>query len=152
MIKKNLLKLILSELKTITVANGYLSDIGLNATYARDTNQEWDTEGVTFRDYNCNITENNTFHEYDLEIEIEAITFADNLIEAGCNLEEDLINLLSKNLNWTKVDAMITAFVPTSSIVKSFETAGRSAVSVQVNLSVKYRLPQWSLNRYRLTI
>jgi bifunctional N-acetylglucosamine-1-phosphate-uridyltransferase/glucosamine-1-phosphate-acetyltransferase GlmU-like protein len=145
MIKKTFLELILSQLQTITTANGYLTDIGLDAAYARDINQEWDTEGVTFRDFNCNITENNTFHEYDVEIEIEAITFADNLIEAGCNLEEDLIKLVSKNLNWTKVDAMITAFVPSGSIVKSFQTAGRSAVSVILNLAVQYRIPKWSV-------
>jgi hypothetical protein len=144
MSKRAILELILSQLETITTANGYLTNIGSNATYARDTNQEWDTEGVTFRDFGCNISENNIYHVYDLDLEIEAIAFGDDLITIGCDLEEDLISLIARNLNWAG-DALKTEFHPDSSIVKDFQTAGKSAVSVTLNLSVQFRLPKWSV-------
>lgn len=143
MIKYQILENILIGLQSILPANGYLTDIGKNAEYWGDTDQEWNTSGVTFRDVEEEFVEANTLHNRLLTVEVEAIAFAEplDLMQKGCQLERDLITLFGSDLSLGG-KAMIVELAP-QAIAKQVETKGKKAVSVLITLAIAYRTDKW---------
>lgn len=141
--KFDILSAILTALEGVTVANGYQTDIGENATYAQDTNHEYDTAGVDFRDTSCEVVEVNQYHEYALGLEVQAIAFGEDLLELGCQLEQDLIQAIGADPTWDAL-ALKTEFAQEGAIVKDWQTAGKKAVSLTLNLIVTFRTEKWT--------
>jgi len=143
--KRQILNQLQSGLETIQVSNGYLTNAGEFVAYWGDTNQEWSTDGINFRDVSCDVTENNPYHSHVLHLEIEAIAFTDDPLETGCDLESDIISCLSSRLNWEGY-GLITQLEPESSISKEVVTAGKTAISVVVRIAITFRTDKWKVD------
>jgi hypothetical protein len=143
--KREILNQLQARLEEIQTSNGFLTNLGDSVTYWGDTNQEWLTDGITFRDLSCDIVEVNPYHSHALHIEIEAIAFTDDPLGTGCDLEEDLITALSTQLNWDG-KALITELEAESSITKEVETAGKTAISVVIRIIITFRTDKWNLS------
>lgn len=143
--KRQILNHLQSGLETIQVSNGYLTNAGSLVAYWGDTNQEWSTDGINFRDISCDVTENNSYHSHVLHVEIEAIAFTDDPLETGCNLEADIISCVSSRLNWEGY-ALITQLETDSAISKEVVTAGKTAISMVVRIAITFRTNKWQLD------
>jgi hypothetical protein len=143
--KREILTQLQSALEEIQISNGFLTDLGDAVTYWGETNQEWETNGINFRDLSCDVTENNPYHSHRLHLEIEAIAFTDDPLGTGCDLESDLIKAVYPNLNW-EGEALITELEPESSVTKEVQTAGKTAISLIIRIVITFRTDKWQLD------
>jgi hypothetical protein len=138
--RAEILQAIQAQLATLTIANGYSTDVGLNVRYWQDLPIEYDGPSViTFFDSKDDpAAEVGSLHEHRLEIRIDAIAYikADAIVES-CNLLADIVALIGKNRRWTK--AVINTYLGEN--LKEIELKSKLAVRVTQELEIQYRAP-----------
>lgn len=128
-----------ATLSNILTTNGYYTDLGSKLEYWSNEDTEYDSEKLTFRDEECEITREGGEHEHKLTVEIEAIAFTDDPKRKGCELMADIYRAVGSNLNWGS-HALDTMLVKNE---KAIATEGKTAVRVIVTVEVLYRAAVW---------
>lgn len=137
MSRKLILEDLLAQLGTITVANGYNTDIGLNADYWSIYPDEYNGPNtVTFLDREEDTEKVNKFYNQVLHVEITAIAYssAANKLPDGCNLLDDLKKAIILN-RWSDH----TLIVRPVSNAKAIEGKGKQTIQVVLNVDIEYR-------------
>jgi hypothetical protein len=137
--RAEILQAIQTQLATLTITNGYSTDVGLNVRYWQDLPVEYDGSPIiTFFDTKDDPNEVGSLHEHRLEIRIDAIAYikADAIVES-CNLLADIVALIGKNRRWTK--AVINTYLGEN--LKEIELKSKLAVRVTQELEIQYRAP-----------
>jgi hypothetical protein len=137
--KLQILEEIENTLANITVTNNYATDIGVKLEYWATNDTEYETESLTFRDEEEEVSQQNELHEHYLKVEIEAIAFSNDPKSKGCYLLADILKAVGSNLNWGG-NAIDTKLGVNS---KAIATVGRTAVKVTVEIEVLYRTGMW---------
>lgn len=135
--RAEILESIEQRLKTITTANGYATNIGLDCRYWDDLNIEYGKDGVVFRDTEETINDRNAKADQFLTVELEAIKFTTpaTKLQDGCAVLEDLKNCVRFDPTWSGA-ALSTR--PLSN-TKDIETSGKIAISVTLTCEVYYQ-------------
>jgi hypothetical protein len=137
MSRKLILEDLLTQLETITVLNGYNTDIGLNADYWSVYDDQYNGPStVTFCDREEDTEKVNKLYNQVLHIEITAIAYssAANKLTDGCNLLDDLKKAIILS-RWSDYALIVR---PVSN-TKAIEGKGKQAVQVAFNVDVEYR-------------
>ena len=136
-----ILTAVLARLATITVANGYLTNIGNQVTYW----DVWDAEyagppSVTIRDTEDSSEKVNLFHKILMSLDVEAIAYTteETKLVDGCNLTSDLVKCLVRDLSW-HVAGMIA--VRRKRVTKAIQGSGKQAIRVTVGIEIEYKEP-----------
>jgi len=126
-----------TQLKTITLANGYHTAIGDHCTYWDTYEQDYNgPPSITFRDMETNYEWANTRQTNQLMVEIEAIAWAkqSTKLELGCHLLEDIYQAVI-NQPW---HPGLQAIRPLSDS-KDIDAKGKQAVIVTLTLEIWFR-------------
>jgi hypothetical protein len=139
MIRAEILQAIQTQLATLTITNGYSTDVGLHVLYWQDLPVEYDGPPVvTFFDTKGDINEIGSQHEHQLDVRIDAIAYIkSDPITESCNLLADIIALVGKNRRWTK-NVVNTYLIEN---LKEIELKSKPAVRITVELRIDYRAP-----------
>lgn len=136
----DILTLIGTRLEGITIANGYLTDLGERVEYFDDLDSEYSKASLTFRDADTELFGlKSTYHEGVMPVEIEAIVFGENVLQLGCHAIADILNAVAVDPTWSgkAIDTNL------KERFKSVETKGKKAIRVGVTIEVVYRFPRW---------
>ena len=135
MIQLAILKAIEAKLKTITLNNGYLTNIGQNTVkYWHDLDFEYDKEALEYRDIVEETEQPNQQTENTLTVKISYFSPTENPLTLGCQVLSDLKKACYKE-TWEK-NALNTKI---SSSNKLVETKGKTILKVCLIIQVKYR-------------
>lgn len=136
--RSDILTAVDTRLKTIAIASGYQTNIGSRVFYWQDLPFEYgETGAITFRDPAEEIVKANQFHEKTLNLEIEAIAFVTDQLAGSEALIADLIKAVGEDRTWGKL-AHETRL---SRTLKNFETDGKTAARVCLEIQIIYRVP-----------
>ncbi len=129
----SILGIIQDKLQSITVANGYNTDIGNRVFYWQDLDFEYgETGAISFKDAFEETISNNTIYDKQLSIDVEAIKFTENALEDSCLILEDLINSLLKFKEiYAKLEIKVNE--------KKIETKGKKAIRIKLTNLIMYR-------------
>lgn len=131
------------RLKSISVANGYFTNIGSNVCYQKITPFEYlSTGGINFGDKVQSVKEINNKHEHSLFVEIEAVVFEDLALFYSNQVLADLIEAIGLDQTFDRT-CLSTTIDPEQSIFVSVDVQGAKAVKVAVNLVILYRTELW---------
>ena len=137
MSRVTILEDLLTKLQTITVANGFNTEIGAKASYWEVYPDDYNgPPTVTFFDRDADYEKVNSYYEQTLHLEIQAIAYttaATKLVDS-CNLLDDLTRAVV-NSQWSSA----LLFVRPVSNSKEIEGKGRQAIAVMLNIDVIYR-------------
>lgn len=137
MSRRQILTDLLTQLGTITPANGYQTAIGANAKYWECYPDDYaGPPTVTFFDREEDTEKNNTLYNQVLNIEIQAIAYtsAANKLTDSCNLIDDLYKALVQT-RWTEAAIIVRP----KSNEKTIEGKGKQAIAVSYFLEIEYR-------------
>jgi hypothetical protein len=138
-----ILKALIEQLSTITIANGYTADIGQKILYWQEIPLDYDGPGAIAifdqpGDNAQTISQVNQKHEYTLPIEIQALSFEVeglSMVELSCRLIDDIIRCVAQNKTLGGL-----CFTPVlRSTSKNIDAAGKLAVQVTVSFDYKFR-------------
>lgn len=137
MSRQLILEDLLTQLETITIANGYSTDIGLNADYWSVYEDSYNgPPTVTFCDREEDTEKVNKFYSQILHVEITAISYssATNKLADSCNLLADLKKaiILSQWSNYVLI-------VRPVSNSKNIEGKGKQTIQIVFNIDIEYR-------------
>jgi hypothetical protein len=137
--RAEILQAIQTQLATLTITNGYSTDVGLNVRYWQDLPVEYDGPPViTFFDEKDFPNEIGSQHEHRLEVRIDAIAFfKTDSINESCNLLADIVTLIGKNRKWTP--ACVTTHLGEN--LKEIQVQGKPAVRITQEFDIVYRAP-----------
>lgn len=142
MIRAAILTAIQSQLTTITIANGYNTDLGARVFYWHDLPFEYGEQGaLSIRDTETLIAEVNQRFHHEITIELEAVAFTDDPLMTGCNMLSDLIRCIGIDPTWGR-QATQTQPTRTETIV---ETQGKTAIRVLLAMTVSYRSDRYAV-------
>ena len=137
MSRATILEDLLTQLQTITVDNGYNTNIGDKASYWEVYPDDYNgPPTVTFFDRDEDYEKVNQFYHQVIHVEIQAIAYttaATKLVDS-CDLLADLTKALV-NTRWSS-DLLYVRPVSNS---KEIEGKGKQAIAVTLNLDIEYR-------------
>lgn len=139
--RQTILSDLLTQLQTITPANGYHTAIGDHATYWEVYPDDYNgPASIAFFDRQESIQKSNTFYNHVLTIEIQAIAYttAANKLVDSSNLLDDIYSAVFLR-RWTE-EAIIVR--PTEN-EKEIEGKGRQAIAVSFFVEIEYRVPTY---------
>lgn len=137
--EKGILEAILARLQTITIENGYHTDVGLKASYFDPYQAEYGGDPkVTFRDLSATSERVNRGYEIVLTVEIEAIFFTTTAtrLADGCNILDDLVRCLIHDESWYS-EGMIA--ITRKEHEKDFEGGGKQAGKLKFVVEILYQ-------------
>jgi len=123
-----------ARLKSITLANGYLTNIGNNVVYWQDTDFEYGESALVFRDTVEDISQNNYLYEKTLVVEICAIQ--QNAEDALLLVSSKILRDLEKAIDTFEIDWGKARITNTEKFV---ETKGKKTLKIKVKLKIEYR-------------
>jgi hypothetical protein len=137
-----ILQAVSNQLQSITVANGYLTDLGLmTVNYWQDLDFEYKANALEIRDLEEEIYHDNLAINYNLPVKISAIHVIngdDDPLIIGCNLLADMKKAFS-NPSFGESLKGIHLRTLLSSSGKNIETKGKKAIKVCLLISIKYK-------------
>ena len=137
--EKGILEAILARLQTITIENGYHTDVGLKASYFDPYQAEYGGDPkVTFRDTDDDSEKENLYHAIKLQIEVEAIAFTSESTKLAdsCNLVDDLVRCLVRDRAWHPAGVIAVRRKGRNKVIGG---GGKQAIAVTLNIEVEYR-------------
>lgn len=129
-----------ARLQTITVANGYQTDLGLDVAYWRDPTVEHGRACVGFRDVRAEHTRQNAMHLHTVRVQIVAFVFGDDLGAAMDAAADDIIRAIG-------TDPTLGVGLAVAEIVESeWDIRGDAgeAGTVNIGIDIKYKVPAWN--------
>jgi hypothetical protein len=137
--EQTILEAVMTQLATITVANGFLTDIGENVTYYDPYLAEYKGPAkVTIRDADDESEKVNQNHQILLQLEVEAIAYTTEATKLAdsCNLIKDLVQCLVCDRNWLP-DGVIA--VRRRGRNKLIEGGSKQVIAITLNIEIEYR-------------
>lgn len=125
-----------TRLGTITLANGYVTNLGTNVSYWHDLPLEYAQEALVYRDESQDYSQANRVQDCLLHVELEAVVLG--ATRAGDALS-DLIRAIGVDATWGGL-AVSTQLVRDEIAV---ETDGREVAQVLLQFDIAYRTPLW---------
>lgn len=138
-LEQAILEAVLTQLETITIANGFNSNAGQNVTYFDPYSAEYKGPAkVTVRDSDDDSEKVNTYHHVLLQLEIEAIAYTteSTKLADSCKLVEDLVDCLVRDRAWHPAGVIA---VRRKGRNKQIEGGAKQAIAVTLNIEVEYR-------------
>lgn len=134
-IRKQIMAQVGVRLADITIANGYITDLGQRVSYFRDLPVEYQADELTYRDSSEESQEVGSKHHQMLMVELEAIASTTTPGETANDMLADLQRLTGLNRNWGGL-AIITHLRGNET---EAETDGQQVVRVQQMIEIQYR-------------
>lgn len=134
-----ILQALQTQLQSITVTNGYNTDLGNNVEYFAVYEFDYDgPAGLTFRDIETEYQRVNTRYVNRLLVELQAIAFStkDGKLEASCQILEDLIHAVIYEPWHPNVIAVRPRLDS-----KQIQAKGKQCISFQLTIEIEYREP-----------
>lgn len=123
-------------LATVTISNGFKTDIGLNAFEWRSTDfQDTELPGIDVRDPSEDVEARGGRHFYTLVIEIEAKVSSSNTTDQAREVLADIQTLMGRNQN---LDGLAHLVRPVQNELLDFEKLNNKFGSVIMRLEVQY--------------
>jgi hypothetical protein len=143
-----ILDALIARLSTITTVNGYTTDIGLNIQYWQEIPLDYESGGIAIFDQPPDnaqtVIQVGQKHEYVLPVEIQANSFEVSglsMAQLSCRLIDDLIRCIGTDPTL----GGICYYAVLRSTSKSIDVAGKRAVTVSLNVDLKYRRPLYQV-------
>jgi len=124
-----------SQLKQITKANGYNTDLGNSIYYWYEGKAiQYEKDAIIYRDRAHRFQKKNLYYEHSLDCEIQALLFQS---EAISEVLQDILSAIAIDYTWDKT--------ATNTDVTDARTEmgvyGKQILSLTVSLSTTYRSP-----------
>jgi hypothetical protein len=130
--RKEILEDIANLLATIKPVNLYQTNIGDNVVYWQDTDVEFSTNLVEYRDPYEEVKSVNLPLEKTLTVLISVIQVTESVFTVGCQILEDLEKAFAE---FTVKEGKL--FIKSNE--KTVETKGKKSIKVTVKLEIMYR-------------
>lgn len=138
--RAEILRAIGDRLRTVTVANGYSSNIGQDVTYWRDHAVQYERDGCSYYDEEEVDTEANHVDEKRLTVDIQAVKAIEaDAIAESTGLIGDIIKAVGVDPSWGGC-ALNTKLIKNE---KEIEAMGVRACRVSVTVKILYRVDRW---------
>ena len=136
--RQEILSAIAQRLQTITITNGYNSDIGQKVLYWQDLPSEYEADCVIYRDTRHEFAKKNLDFNHQLTCDLQAVLFSSEDASAAL---QDLITVVGNDDTWGKLATFSRLYMADIQLV----TAGRRAIAVTLPVEIHYKTPLWEV-------
>lgn len=150
--RQRIVEAIFSRLKTITKANGYKTDIGLNVFRwklnpwgEREADGKHFLDGCNLKDKACSMQgEVSGSMTWALEIEIEIFGDGEGSDSYLRSAEADVISLIGTDVRWGVADLNARTWTKDFRTEMSLKQDERIVAGMSVSFTVEFRTPFWN--------